>query len=829
MFRKLFFLATGIAIHLSLFAQQPTLGMPEINNNKPVIVNGKIKGRIYDAKDKTILPYVYVVLLSINNDSVIAGNLVDDNGYLSLNNIPLGYYKLKATALGYDSIVKIIHLEFGNSELEIGNLYMNPSALLLKSVVISGKKSQIELRPDKKVINVEKDISAKGGTALDALKNAPGITINADDEITLRNSTPTIYVDGKPTNLTLRQIPADQINTIEIITNPSVKYEASATGGIINITLKKNNKPGYNGMLNAGIGTNNQYSGMGMFNIKEKKWGANFSYNYNSNITTASGFSNRDNFLNNLYNGGSYQDVSTTFNRRMQFARFGFDYFINNRNTISINQNLMFGKMGFTETQNTNQLNKEYNLVSSSIRNNLQDIHISNYATTISFKHSYPKQGKEYTADFTYNSNQGKNHYDYTTHNYSSIGTINLGNPELQLYDISNTGRIITTQFDFINPFSKTKRLELGFRANWVNTNSLQSVINYDYASESYLTDNLLSSKYHINEIIAAGYINYSGVIKKLNYQAGLRIESSNFFANYGDTNKYSYSYPASASNIGYALFPSLNLSYNLNTKHQLQFNASRKIARPNMFQSMPFVFASDKFNYRTGNPLLKPEFISLVEVNYYIHRNSWNLLTSFYGKYNEQPISPYSYYSDSTNQVLISTFANANHAYSYGIEPVFTFSKIKNLSLNISANVFYSLTGSIENKTKPNDSWSWNTKANISYRFPKQFTIQLNGSYEAPKPILQGRILSMYGADISLSKAIKDLTFTFLLSDISNSRKMQIEYDQPDYYQIQSRRRDTRFIRFTLSYRFGKMDGSIFKMKKNNGDMQQMNSNDGY
>jgi len=828
-YRRLFLLLAGITFHLSLFAQQPPTGMPGMNNSKPMAINGKVKGRTYDANDKTPLPYVSVVLLNINKGSMVTGNITDNNGYFTLNDIPFGSYKLKITSVGYDSVVKIIQLDFSKSELEVGNIYLNPSAILLKSATITGDKSQIVLKPDKKEINVDKDLSIKGGTGIDALKNVPGVTVNSDDEISLRNSTPNIYVDGKPTNLTMRQIPADQINTIEIITNPSAKYEASATGGIINVTLKKNKKPGYNGILNLGIGTNNQYSGMGMLNIKESKWGANFSYNYNSGINTAPAISNRDNFLDGLYNGGSYQDIATKFKRQMHFGRFGFDYFINHRNTISINQNLMFGNMDINENLKTNQLDSEHSLLESSIRDNLQRIHLSNYSTTLSFKHSFPKQGKECNTEFTFSSNRSKNHYDYSTNSYDNHGVIYANNPELQLYDITNKGRILTAQFDFTNPYSETKKLEFGFRANWSNTNSLQSVSNYDYSSGEYLADNLLSSRYNIDEIIAAAYINYSGTLGKLNYQAGLRIETSDFYATYNDTNKYSYNYPSSAKNITYAIFPSLNLSYDLNQKNQLQFNVSRKISRPNMFQSMPFVLASDKYNYRIGNPLLKPEFVNLVELNHYFRNNDWSLLTSFYGKYNEQPISPYSYYSDSTHQLLISTFANADHAYSFGIEPTLTFSKIKNLSVSLSANLFYAYTGKIDGKTTSNDGWSWNTKANISYKFPKQFILQLNGNYEAPQLIAQGRILAMYGADISLSKSIKNFTLVASLNDIFNTRKMQMEYDQPDYYQIQSRRRDTRFFRFTLSYRFGKVDASIFKLKKSNGEMPQINTNDGY
>lgn len=790
---------------------------------------GKIKGRIYNQSDKSPLPYASVILYSSHKDSLITGAISSENGYFTISNIPLASYKLKVNSMGFDSLVKMVKLDFSTQELEVGNLYLSPSVKLLQAVNIIAEKEQIELKPDKRVINVDKDISARGGSALDALRNAPGVTVGADDEISLRNSTPIIYVDGKPTQLNMREIPADQVNAIEIITNPSAKYEASASGGIINITLKKDRKPGYNGMVNTGVGSNSQYNGMGMFNMKESRWLTNISYNYNSAKNRTPLFSYRDNLLDGSYNGGNYQDGTSVFARQFQFGRVNFDYFLNNRNTVSLSQSIMAGKLGFDENLFVDELGDEKELVFKSNRNNDQNVNFGNYTTTLSFRHTYPKQGKEYTADLSVNNSHGMGNSHNKTNNFDNLGNA-IDNGELQVIGGNVKGRILTAQFDFTNPLTETAKLESGLRSNWENKNSVQSVSNLHYPSGEYLNDPFLSNNYNINEIISAAYVTYSSKIGKLNYQSGLRLESSNLFASYNDTNEFSYNYPSSLNDFTYALFPNVNFSYPVSGKQQLQFNVSRKITRPNMFQSAPFIFSADKFNYRTGNPLLRPEFVNIMELNHNYRTKGINLLSSFYGKYHQNTISPFAYFADSTNIILVNSYENAEYSYSYGFEPNLGFTKIKNLTVNLSANLFYIHTGGIVGKTASNNGRSWNSKANISYKFPKDLGVQLSGNYEAPRPIPQGRILAMYGADLSLSKTVKNWTFSFTLNDIFNTRVIQMEYIQPDYYQVSSRRRDIRFVRFNLTYRFGKMDASFFRPKKNSGQQQQpVNSIDGY
>jgi iron complex outermembrane recepter protein len=791
--------------------------------------NGKIKGRVYNQGDKTPLPYATVMVFSAQKDSLITGAISSENGYFTISNLPLADYRLKVSSIGFDSLVKMVQLNFSTPELEVGNLYLPSSVKMLQAVNITAERSQIELKPDKKVINVDKDISARGGTAIDVLQNAPGVTIGAGDEVSLRNSTPIIYVDGKPTQLNMRQIPADQINTIEIITNPSAKYEASATGGIINITLKKDKKPGYNGMVNGGIGSNSQYNGMGMFNMKESKWLANISYNFNTARNLAPIFSNRDNIIKGNYMGGIYQTGTAVFERQFQFGRLNFDYFLDNRNTISVTQNITAGRMGFDEEQNVGQFNENRELLFKSHRYNDQGVNFLNYNTTLSFRHTFPKQGKEYTADFSYNDSKGIGSSDNKTQNFDRFGNA-ADNGELQLIQGNVKGRILTFQFDFTNPLSEISKLEFGLRSNWEKKDSEQSVRNLHYPSGELLNDPDLSNSFQIDDIVSAAYLTYSSKKGKLNYQAGLRLESSNFFTTYNDTNTFSYHYPSSMDDFTYLLYPNLNLSYPLTEKQQLQFNVSRKITRPNMFQSAPFIFSSDKFNYRIGNPLIRPEFVNIAEVNHNYRTKGLNLLSSFYGKYNQNTISPYAYFADTTNTILINSYENAEYSYSYGYEPSLNITKIKNLTLNLNANIFYIYTGSIEGKSAANDGMSWNSKANITYKLPKEYSLQLNGMYEAARPIPQGRILPMYGADLSVSKTVKSWTFSCTLNDVFNTRVIQMEFIQPEFYQVSSRRRDIRFVRLNLSYRFGKMESSFFRPKKSGGQQQQpVNAIDGY
>jgi hypothetical protein len=288
---------------------------------------------------------------------------------------------------------------------------------------------------------------------------------------------------------------------------------------------------------------------------------------------------------------------------------------------------------------------------------------------------------------------------------------------------------------------------------------------------------------------------------------------------------KFSYEYPNGVNNIMNALFPAIYLSYKFKGQ-EIQTNFSRKINRPNFFQLMPFVMFSDKFNFRIGNPQLTPEFINIAEINYSLKHKNLDYLTPLYGKYIEQPITNVAYPLETDPNVLVNTSVNGKNSYNYGWENTFKFTLFKNLSITSNTNIYYMTINFMNsnNELIYNDGFTWMTKLNMSYKFKGDWTLQANGTYEAPKILPQGKTIEFYFFDLSLNKMINmKYIFNLSVSDVLNSKIMGSYFYTPDYTQLLSRRRETRFIRLSFTWLFGKFDSSIFRRKPGKGDMQMM------
>ncbi len=806
---------------------------------------GHIYGKAIESKTKKPIEFVSVALYLSKNDSLIGGQLTETNGDFSLDNLPFGGFKLKITYLGYKAIEKNVTVTANSMDQDVGNMVMEEDAQTLGSVTITAEKSTIELKPDRKVFNVDKDLSAKGGTGVDVMKNIPGVSTDADGNVTLRNNSPIIYVDGKPTTLTLDQIPADQIDKVEVITNPSAKFEASATGGIINVVLKKNRQPGYNGIVSAGIGTNNQYTGMAIINVHEKKFGVLLSYNLNGSTNRTYNYTDRTTLLSSIPIGYYHQDDHVSNQRLFHVARIGFDYYVNNRNTISLSENGVFGNFSTRDNQAYETDSASHSQINNGTRISNQNVGFRNFTTDLSFRHTYPKPDKEWTIDINYNHANGITNYIYNFNTYRPDGsfvpyslTSNPSNPEFEFEDGKTKTDMITGQWDFTNPIKSNMKLEFGLRSNYQRQYSSLGVTDSVQGSGD-IQNIFLTNNYRIDNLINAAYITFSHTVKKFSYQIGLRVEQTYFrgeLLNKNDST-FSYQYPSSLSNIYDCLFPSLSLSEKFNDKHELQFNITRKINRPNFIQIAPFIFASDKFNYRIGNPALQPEFDNKAELNYDMTLKNFTWLSSLYGSYNQQPITPYAYFQNDSSQVLINTFENAKSSLQYGWENTFKFSPVKGLDITLDGTVFYTsiFSNVVDRFSNTPDSvmqinnrgWSGTFKGIISYKFPLGIVGQINGTYEAQRVIAQGHTLPLYFVDLSVSKEIGIIAFNFTISDILNSKVHGNYYDTPTYLQTQTRRRDQRYARLGITVKFGKMDSSLFKKKKKTGSGEQNGGED--
>lgn len=791
---------------------------------------GHVYGKVVDVKTKKPIGYTAVAILTMS-DSLIDGQLTEDNGDFSLSNLPFGKFKLRISSVGYTTFTKEITIAMNSSEQELGNLSLSVSEEVLKETVVTADRTSVELKADRKVVNVENMMSSRGGTAVDVMKNVPGVAVDASGSVTLRNNSPIVYVDGKPTQMTLEQIPADQIERVEVITNPSAKFAADATGGILNIVLKRNVKPGYNGMVNAGIGTNEQYNGMAMANLRIKKFGFNASYNINGVTNRPHTYTDRKNYdgSGNLATS-SYQDNFNTNKRIFQFGRVGFDFYIDNRNTLSISENIMGGSFETDARQNYNYTNATSNVSTNGVRDNLQKAGFMNFTTNLDFKHTYAKVGKEWSLLLMYTHNEGFGNNKFSTTDYDTTGNILPLNPAMQRILSNSKSNQFVGQWDMTNPLPKDGKLDFGLRLSYNNPHSKQNSENYIYPSGVYENDSLLSNDYRIDDLVGAAYITYGQNVNKFSYEIGLRYEHT-YYAAHTPQGTYSYSYPQSADKVYESLFPSLNLIYNINKKHQLQFNFTRKIERPDFFQNSPFIFFSDRYNYRTGNPLLRPEFVNLAEINYNLTIQGFSFLTSFWGQYSENPITSFAYRQTDSSDILINTFGNAKYEYNFGWENNFRITAVKNLDINLNANISRTYIASIAGKTATNSGWQYFLKGSVSYKFPLDFILQVNATYNSPRILPQGKNIAMWFMDASLSKDfMKVFTATLSVNDIFNTKIMGTYYNTPEFTQMQTNRRDVRYAKLTVSFRFGKMDASMFKRSKTrNGGGSAPNMDNGF
>ena len=795
---------------------------------------GHIFGKIVDEKTKKGVEFASVALYKLRNDSLITGQLTESNGEFSLPNLPFGGFKLKVTFVGYTPLEKQIIIMPKTVEQDLGNIVLSMDNKTLNAVTVTAEKSTIEIKPDKKVFNVEKDLSSRGGTAADIMEKIPGVSVDGSGNVTLRNLTPIIYVDGKPTTLTMDQIPSDQIEKVEVITNPSAKYEADATGGIINVILKKNHAPGYNGILTAAIGTNDQYNGMALINVREKKFGFNLSYNIHGATNLTPGSTDRANLGEN---GTPYSYINEsdkfTSKRVFQNAKVGFDGYINNHNTLSLSQSGTFGNFNNYDNAvvNTNDsantgLLRTQNLIENQLTA------FRNFTTNLDLVHTYTKPDEQWTLAFSYNHTHAATNYlnQYALYtpqgNLIPYDTTNLLSQSQNGYTHSD---MLTAQWDFEDPIKSNMKLEFGARSSLQRQYSTLTVTNNIDSTISEVSPSL-SATYRIDNMINAAYVTFSHTVKSFSYQLGLRFEETYFSGTeynvglkQGADSTFSYKYPeahGSLANILDCFFPSLMLSEKINDKNEIQFNITRKINRPGFRQIAPFISNSTPYGYTVDNPALQPEFDNKAELNYDLTTSKVTWLSSIYGSFNQQPVTQYTYLNPDNSQQIVSSYENAKSSFNYGWENTLKIAPVKGLDITLDGNVFYTDilidTGVVpHNGTTQNSGISYVLKGIISYKFPLGITAQVNGNYEAPKPVAQGHTLPLYWVDLSVSKDFGIAALTLAVSDVANTKMYSTYYSTPTYNETVTHRRDPRYARLGVTFKFGKMDGSIFKKKK--------------
>lgn len=805
------------------------------NGQRPAMPQiGHIFGKLVDANTKKPVPYASVALLKLRDSSVVTGMLTKENGEFSLESLPLGTFNMRISFMGYETIYKKIAISPQTFDQDLGNIRFKPDAKLLATVEVTGEKSAFQMGIDKKVFNVDRNLTSVGGTAQDVLKNVPAVNVDIDGNVTVRNASPNIFVDGKPSTLTLDQIPADAIESVELITNPSAKYDAEGMSGIINIVLKKNKRAGINGMVMAGIGTGDKYNGGGNINVRQGKVNVFANYMINSQRIWGNGTTDRTNFLNGT-TSSLLQESDSRTSPRFQFGRIGLDYYLDNRNTISISQNIVDGNF-----KNFEDLRSTFNKGDSmSNRLNNNKFGFRNYTTQLGFKHTFAEPNREWTADFNYNRSTNDRTGSFLTQ------PVDMNNTPLaqSTYQTNNSdGRttFITIQTDYTDPIGKNGKLEAGLKTTLRNYSSVYDVFDEDTTTGEFHFNNLLSNDYKYKEQIYAGYLNYAGARGNFGYQAGLRVEQ---YVYSGEIPSEGMKFKPTRATPGF--FPSVYLSQKMKNDQELQLNYSRRVTRPNFFQLIPYRDYTDPLNQREGNPNLRPEYTNSVEFSYAKNWKTANFLGTVYYRNTNNLISAIS--TPIGTDTLLTSFTNANKNNNYGAELTLknTFFKIWDLTTNVN---FYQteLSYTQDKQDYKNSNFSWMAKINSELKLPANFTLQISGNYQAPTIALpsgsgggrggggfgmvpvsaQGTIKGMSSVDAGLKKDFlknRTASLTLALSDVFNTRQYELNQAAPAFVQDYIRKRESRILRLTFSYRFGKFDAQIFKRKNLKAERENM------
>jgi len=799
------------------------------------------KGKIVDAETKKPIEFVTVTFKGLSSD-FFDGALTNEKGEYEVKDLPADTFLLKVSFTGYEDFENKIFIDSLHKINELKPILLKPLTVL-KEVAVTGMRSQMRFELDKKVFEVEGSVTAEGASASDILKDIPSIEVASDGAISLRGSeSVTIWINGKPSGLNadnqaqiLEQLPANTIQRIEVITNPSSKYSPEGTAGIINIVLKENARAGYYGSVQIGGNYNGNFGGNVSANINynSKKIEAFGSVGFRSRGRQFKDYVYRTYYDNPKNEGDSIgilnSDNAVKGRNNNIFMRLGMTYHATKKDHLSISAFGMFGKnFNNTSVENTSNMPNKPFLIQ---RNTLQDNTMFGGNATLGYKRDF---GKNHYLDFnaSYNFwNMGGN-AEFKQFSYLDRHVDTLKTQSYQYQTSARNSQMLDFKLDYSNQINENHKIEAGYQGTFTDSKSPQETF-FDKEMQTPIID--FCNKVLYQQYVNALYAVYAGKYKNFNYQLGVRGEMTNTKINSLertlDGKNWSEIMPFDTTY--YSVFPSVFLSYNFPKDHQLQVNYTRRISRPGGWRLNPFKNISDSTNIQFGNPYLMPEFSNAFELNYI---KSWtNHIFSLSGYFrNTDGVMQRIRFMDKDTRQMYSTFTNISRNVSSGAELVLKNKFFKFLNLTTTVNLFYYYLAGFEYTPDtaqfPNvvtypypsqSNFSWNFRIVAQAMLPKGFVVQLTGGYNSPQAIAQGTRQYNFFVDAGIRASVKNFTFNFNVRDIFNSRSMtSMTYGEG--YKVKSKHWHGTSISLTVTYSFGNMKPDRRQMRERNQNQQQ-------
>lgn len=785
--------------------------------------SGTVLGGIVDSNSVNPIEFSQVLLFNSKDSSFVAQQFTDNSGAFNFSNLKRGNYFLKISFLGFESkIIADINLSEAKKKIDFGSIFLtNLSSSELEVVRITAKQDFLKNGIDKKVYNVDQDLSSKGAGATDVLNNIPSVDVDQDGGVSLRgDANVTVLIDGRLSSISgsngnslLETIPAGSIERIEVVTNPSAKYSPDGTSGIINIVLKKNKLRGTNFLISSSIANGFLFNGSASMSYRNEKMNlfANYSNLYKDGYRNFDGqFIQKENeettsILDQVRKGTDLRKSNT--------IRFGSDFYLNKNQTFGV----VFSGTQSTRVRTGNLVNStltpNYSISELWTRDSRDPIKNLNFDVASNYSIDLNNDKGKITIDANYSRGDKDFQGEYQEAYYNIDGSLRgienldqrIGNDEQN----SNS----TFQADYSTNIKKWNVLfETGIKAIIrtldVDANSKER----DTVSNNFVSDELSDFTYKYDEQVYAGYVTLGQKQGKFKYQAGLRAEQAYQLP-------YLVSEDLKFTNEYFELYPSAHLKYEPKEKQELSLSYSRRINRPRSSQMNPFSNFSDPFNLRKGNPDLKPEFIDSYDFAYSIDKNKLNITTSLYYRYTTNVIQRLrEYYADNTSAVV---FSNINESKSVGFEFILGYKPFKwfRNTLSINGNNIRYTDPSIE-ITGDQNRLNWGLKYMGAVDFwKKTMSVQVNVNYFAPRFVPQGMIQRLGGVNIATEKRLNDSWLIGLrVTDVFDRQGFILDLSQEKVDQTANYKWLSRRVYFNVVYKFGQVETSKTKVNQERG-----------
>ncbi len=810
---------------VSSFAQTPSPMPPDqqtaVGGENPVTRNITIKGQIIEQQTKTPMEYANVALYSAQDNSIAAGVMSSSNGNFELKNLKPGNYYIVANFIGFEKkTLPNIVLNSEKNNIDLGRIELNAVSEEIGEVTVVADKARVEFKIDRRVVNVSQDISATGGTAIEVLENTPSVQTDFEGNVTLRGSSDfTVLINGKPSVLkgsdALRQIPAVNIENIEIITNPSAKYDPDGTTGIINVIMKNMVKDSFSGLINATAGINDKYRSDATFNYRTGKWSYMLGGNYND--------------MNNKGSRQSIQEVTNgttvttressgdgTSHMQGKSLKGGIEYSISKNSSIGLNGNI--GKRDFGNTNISQQITSTNldDTKSYLYQDNSSSRSGDYWSTDLNFLHKFAKKGHELQGLFYISGDNGsdsENLIDYESD--ASWNPIN-NEPLKQRTSENSKGHEYRVKLDYTLPINENDRLEAGYQARMERDQESFLFEEYDYALNDWIVNNNFSSDFDFTRDIHAFYATYSHAKNDFSYQVGLR-------------NEYTYrnieSELSQGSNKINRLdwFPTLHASQKLKNDFELQLSYSRRLNRPRGWNLEPFTSYIDQYNVRVGNPRLGPEYTGSYELT--LLKRIDRSFISLDGYYRNTKDLMTRVQTLGDDGIFYHTMQNLNNDYSVGSELMANLEVKPGFRIIASGTYYrYWMKGEINGEEVNQKSNNFDSRLNLDMKLAKNTRMQLTGVYRGPSVSAQGKREGMIFSNASLKQELFDnkLTATLQVQDIFGTMKFKGSSYGPNFSNSYSNKRESQVVQLTLSYKINN-----FKSKNSNENSESNMDND--